>query len=259
MKINLRHIASGVAIIAGMSTVATSQASVLSVDFSGSTATVATGYAGFVFANNTAPGTRTYSAGSTGYTGLMDTGGGIDVSLVDPNNPSQVFRMVDRGGTDLLLRDYAGRDMSLNQLQDLMFSGLVAGSYSLTLQLTDTFNQDGVVDVQLSVDGGASFSNIYDNLLYGLDLGRTAQFNFNSSGIDDIVMRFAVGGNLFGATGGTTNAININRIFTMNGFDLNGPTVTTTPTVPEPGSLALLGLGGLLLIGRRSYKARVAQ
>jgi hypothetical protein len=177
----------------------------------------------------------------------MDTGSGIGVTLIDPNTPTQVFRMIDRSGTNLLLRDFAGRDSSFNQLQELRFSGLVAGAYSLTIPLTDLSNQTGVVDVQLSVNGGTSFSNISDNLPYGLNLGRTAQVNFNANGLNNVIVRFGVGGNIFGVTGGTsTDGIARNRIFTVNGFELTGP------TVPEPrnlsGILAVLGLGCVVLL-----------
>jgi hypothetical protein len=114
----------------------------------------------------------------------------------------------------------------------LKFAGLVAGSYSLTIPLTDTNNQDGVVDVQLSTNGGTSFSNVYDNLAYGLNLGRSAVLKFKADGINDVIARFWTGGNQFGVTGQTGNSVNINRIFTMNGFVLT--------RVPEP-SLSILG------------------
>ncbi|WP_414563893.1 MULTISPECIES: PEP-CTERM sorting domain-containing protein [unclassified Anabaena] len=246
-------LALGMAILTCMISPAKSNASTLSVDFSDSDADVAAGYAGFVFSNNTVPGTRTYLSGTTGYTGLMDTGSGIGVTLLDPNNPSRVFRLVDRGGADLLLRDFAGRDGALNQAQDLSFSGLVSGAYSLTIPLSDFGNQVGVADVQLSVNGGASFSNIYDNLNYGSNLGRTAQLNFDADGINNVIARFFVGGNEFGVTGGTTNNINVNRIFTINGFDLQGPTVTQS--VPEPNSVVMFGLLGMLLFSRRYHKS----
>ncbi len=88
----------------------------ISVDFSPNTSTVAAGYAGFIFSNNSAPGTRTYLSGSTGYTGSMDTGTGIGVTLASVSG-SSAFRMIDRGGTNLLLRDFAGRD-GINLGQD---------------------------------------------------------------------------------------------------------------------------------------------
>ena len=205
-------------------------ASQLSVDFSPNTSTVAAGYAGFIFSNNSAPGTRTYLSGSTGYTGSMDTGTGIGVTLASVSG-SSAFRMIDRGGTNLLLRDFAGLD-GINLGQDLKFAGLVAGSYSLTIPLTDTNNQQGVVDVQLSTNGGTSFSNVHDNLAYGLNLGRSAVLKFKADGINDVIARFWTGGNQFGVTGQTGNSVNINRIFTMNGFVLT--------RVPEP-SLSILG------------------
>ena len=205
-------------------------ASQLSVDFSPSTSAVAAGYAGFIFSNNAIPGTRTYLSGSTGYTGSMDTGTGIGVTLASVSG-SSAFRMVDRGGTNLLLRDFAGRD-GINLGQDLKFAGLVAGSYSLTIPLTDLSNQQGVVDVQLSTNGGTSFSNVHDNLAYGLNQGRSAVLKFQADGINDVIARFWTGGNQFGVTGQTGNGVNINRIFTMNGFVLT--------RVPEP-SLSILG------------------
>lgn len=236
-QFHCRAAMSAAVLAAGLLMGGAASASTLSVDFSASDAGVQSGHAGFVMGNNTVPGTRSFSSGSTGYTGSMDTGGGVAVTVMAPDAANQVFRLVDRGSPDLLLRDFVGRDTSFNRPQRLVFSGLRADEYTLTLYLTDTSNQQGVVDTQLSVNGGADFSDVGDNVPYGLNLGRTADFTFTANGMDDVAVQFWVGGNQFGATGGTTDNIARNRIFTLNGFTLHAA------NVPEPTSWALMGAG----------------
>ncbi|WP_292991329.1 PEP-CTERM sorting domain-containing protein [Nitrosomonas sp.] len=217
------------------------QATTLKVDISDSVADVASGYAGFVFSNNTVPGSRNYSVGDAGYVGgSIDTGSGIMVTLASSGS---VYRLVDRGG-DNFLRDYGSIDGALNKAQDVVLSGLTFVSGTFTASLDDLGNQFGVIDVQLSVDGGTSFTNVLDDVTYGsTDNGYTV--NFTSNGNDDVIIRYTAGGNVFGNTTGTTDNIRRNRLVAFNGFDL------TANPVSEPSSTALLGLGGLALFLRR--------
>ncbi|WP_227021245.1 PEP-CTERM sorting domain-containing protein [Oceaniferula marina] len=225
-----------------LGSLAGAHAATLKVDFSDSVGDVAVGYGGFVFANNTAPGTRNYTSGSAGYVGpSIDLGSGIDVTY--KSSAATNFRMIDRGG-DLFLKDFASIDGALNDDQDLVFGGLAAVTGSFTFSLEDLSNQFGVVDVQLSINGGASFTNVLDDVTYG-STGNQAVVPFTSNGTDDVVVRFWVGGNEFGNTGGTTDSVRRNRIMSLNGFTLDAT------VVPEPSSSAFMGLAGLALLMRR--------
>ena len=53
---------------------------------------------------------------------------------------------------------------------------------------------------------------------------------------------------VFGSGGGTLNGLSIGAVSTVN------DAVITVTGTPEPASLSLLGLGGLLLVRRRSSR-----
>ncbi len=217
------------------------QATTLKVDISDSVADVASGYAGFIFSNNAVPGSRNYNAGDIGYAGgSIDTGGGIMVTLTSSGS---AYRLVDRGG-DNFLRDFGSIDGALNKAQDVVLSGLAFVSGTFTASLDDLGNQYGVIDVQLSVDSGTSFTNVHDDVIYG-GTGNGYTVNFTSNGVDDVIIRYTAGGNVFGTTTGTTENIARNRLVAFNGFNL------TANPVSEPSTTAFLGLGGLALFLRR--------
>lgn len=217
-----------------------SKAATLLVDFGLSTSPIATGYAGFTFGNATAPGSRTFLAGTAGYDASMDTGAGITVTLQNGQNPGGTLRMLDRNTPDSLLREFAGID-GINGNNQVVFAGLAAGDYQFKVYLTDPSNQRGVVDVQLSTNGGSNFTNLNDNAAYGAP-GNTLLVDFAADGTNSVMINFWTGGNQFGTVGQTSDNVSTNRIFTLNGFDL--------VKVPEP-SVALLGGLGLLLLRRR--------
>ncbi len=133
----------------------------------------------------------------------------------------------------------------------LAIGGLAAGDYGWTSFHHDTEKVWGPFAVWLSTDGGASFTQLADGLMtngseggvppsdvlvHGPDaytLDSTYQAPFTANGADDVVLRFAPYSDPAGVH---------RQIWGMNGFEI----------VPEPATIALLGIGGLLLRRRRS-------
>jgi len=133
---------------------ASAQAATLKVDFSDSIADVDSAFAGYIVANSTVPTAQTYTSGSQGYIGTIDTGAGVTVSLGSADDTA--WRTIDRGG-DLYLRDYISLNLGFEDNQDIRLSGLsaVTGTFIASLEdIASTGIQIGVLDVQLSVDGG---------------------------------------------------------------------------------------------------------
>ena len=132
----------------------------------------------------------------------------------------------------------------------LTIGGLPAGDYQWTSFHQDTEHCHGPFAVWISTDGGANFSQLADGLMTdstpggtpdsgapvsGPDvytLASTYRTSFAANGVADVVFRFAP----------YSDAAGVHRqIWGMNGFEL----------VPEPATIALLGLGALALIRRR--------
>lgn len=130
--------------------------------------------------------------------------------------------------------------------------GLPADDYVWTSFHHDTENVHGDFSVEISTDGGASFTQLSDGVMtdstpggnpdslatevgpdaYTLSSVYTASFSAN--GTDDVVLRFA-----------PYSGIAVHRqIWGINGFEL----------VPEPTTMLLLGLGGIAVARRRRSK-----
>lgn len=143
---------------------------------------------------------------------------------------------------------------------DLTIGGLAAGEYLWTSYHHDTEHVHGFFQIELSLDGGGSFTNLGQNFymtdgaaggntdsatdgspfgpqggLFADALPSTATFGITANGADDVVVRFAP------LSGSISNAVH-NQIWGINGFKLD--------VIPEP-TTALLSLFGLGLIFRR--------
>jgi hypothetical protein len=202
--------------------------------------------------------------------------GGITVTPAWPNTTdNRVQQSIDRGtGNDSNWNDAAG---DLNLVTDwigidtrtgnggngnwdgitgtptymsLTLGGLAAGVYDWTSFHHDTEHCHGPFAVWLSTDSGATFTQLADGLMTdstpggtpdsgatvsGPDaytLASTYRTSFTANGTDDVVLRFEPYSDEAGVH---------RQIWGMNGFEL----------VPEPATIALLGLGALALRRRR--------
>lgn len=203
--------------------------------------------------------------------------GGITVTPTWPNTTdNRVEQSIDRGAAndatwnnaagDLnLVTDFIGTDTRTANggngnwdgttgtptYMTLTLGGLPAGAYEWTSFHHDTEHCHGPFAVWLSTDGGVTFAQLADGLMTdstpggtpdslavvsGPDvytLASTYRTSFTANGTDDVVFRFAP----------YSDAAGVHRqIWGMNGFEL----------VPEPATIALFSLGGLLLRRRRS-------
>ncbi|MBI1367054.1 MAG: hypothetical protein GC162_00220 [Planctomycetes bacterium] len=225
-------------------------ASVLRVDFGPSAQQVETGYAPFSFNNGAAsPQSRTYTFATTGYDNVnADTGSGITVTLAAKET---ALRMIDRGTSDKSDRDWAtvepvpGPGNVPDNYMDLTLAGLKSGYYTLISDHIDTSNQVGVMDVQVSTDGGATFTNKLDNVVYNNTLHQYLISFFADAG-QNVVVRYLAGGGLFGANGQATDTVASNRLLPLNAFELT--------TVPEPSTGLLAIVSALLLVRRRACR-----
>jgi len=126
-----------------------------------------------------------------------------------------------------LVNDFISAD-NVNADLLLTIQGFEAGTFSITTFHNDVqFRQGQTWDIELTDANGTnqpvgSVTN---------DAGQinSLTFNFTSSGLDDDDVVVTINGT--GASGGSPR---------LNGF-----------TIPEPASAALLGLGGMMLLGRR--------
>jgi hypothetical protein len=154
------------------------------------------------------------------------------------------MQMIDRGGNDGtdtpdLLRDWTGTDgRQYGDPLTLTISGLPAGEYEWLSYHHDPEDQTGIFDVTVNDAAGSATTT-------GIDISSTrndaivaiadvTKFTTDilSDG-SDVSLTFSV---VFGPEAATAE-----KFFVMNAFEL----------VPEPATIALLGLGSLALIRRR--------
>ncbi len=236
-------------VAASLLVVLSSAQAALRVDFGSPTSLVEDGFEQFGGVNANAVdlyAPRTYSAFETTVT--------VSVSwnppLAPPNWSS--MRVVDRSaGASIdqmanLLRDWIGTDgRQYGDPLTLTISGLPAGEYPWLSYHHDADNQTGEFDVVITdASGVRTFTGIQitDRVLDGVvTLAGASKFStmITSDGSSPVVLTF-------------TNPVGLSQtgvappagreFFIMNGFEI----------IPEPATIALLGLGALALRRRRS-------
>jgi len=203
--------------------------------------------------NYTTDGTNTWqtldvngsASGSTAGTvnttplALVDTGGnatGITLTLSQSGNPDVFSRADDGTNTS---ETFTWFDSSVAaQNESYAFGG---ETDSITYTLTGFLATDTVTIEGLSFRAGSGTRRV------------DVISSVNGTIVDDGVTNDGDGVTFTdaGLTGATSYSIELQKSFPADGFPsaLNALRIDVTP-IPEPGSLALLGLGTLLMIGR---------
>jgi hypothetical protein len=216
------------------------------------------GFTALVVANASGAGGTVLNAGTVG---------GVTVSLqnVDTNGGNNRIRSIDRGETRVYNGVYSNLSVGWVGNEDggdfflLTLSGVTAGPHNWTSYHIDNGtgasgngNQNGMMTIQVSVDGGANYSAVatnYEILDAELSLGESAvpsdpanftfSTTFTANGTDDVVFRF-----LNTAVGFTPTAADPGQDFTViNGFEVS--------PVPEPSSCFVTAGAAVCLMARR--------
>ena len=170
---------------------------------------------------------------------------GISVSDLTPSAGLRVVVNATTGAGEADVRDFDFNGDGVNEnYLEFTITGDVPGSVNIeTISISQWRNGAGAVDgmaFEVSVDSGG-FA-LYDQILVDSNAGNgpsfdTFTFTEAISGADSVAIRFAPRNVNVGSTGN----IHINNI-QVSGL--------VTP-IPEPGSMALIGLSGLALLRRR--------
>ena len=142
----------------------------------------------------------------------------------------------------------------------LTLSGLPANEYMWKSFHQDTEHVHADFAIELSTDGGQTFSSLPDGYMSDstpagnpdseadgspglvtdfagmMSVGSVYEATFTADGTNDVVLQFAP---YSGALGDAVH----NQLWGINGFELS--------VVPEPGSITLLGMGLIMLLGLR--------
>jgi len=235
----LKQTLSGLAVASALALCGPAHAAIIDVNLTQSGAPSETGFTDWEAAD-----------GSTSVTPL--TVGTVTLSLVDANDNGTAgrIRSIDRGGNDGyaagfpdLTQTWWGARLGVSNPGGFLtfdVDGLAAGAYTFTGWAVDHEDQTGLFDVEVSTNGGLSFTPVLTEVdIVDGDVdsfaGAPNPFSFNfTAGADSVRVR------VVNVSDGSF-ANNENFVL-LNGFSV--------AVVPEPASLALFALGGLCVMSR---------
>jgi hypothetical protein len=198
--------------------------------------------------------TLTYTTNTPEFSnGSFDYWTRTDLSNVSGNyftNGAFIFAGSDvngSGGTSPSIQSFSG--LNISGLADLSFSFFAGrGTAGNGSSFSNSWTTNQAVIVQYQIDGGG-FTDL-------LTITKSASSNDGAISGGDIVGESLLGDSATqysGSIAGTGSTLDLQIVWTnTNGGQMVGiDDVLVTGEVPEPGSLALLGLGGLLIARRR--------
>lgn len=181
------------------------------------------------------------------------------VSLTLNNNGTITFDITPNSGWGLHNADFGFNYSGSGTLTASNISYTYAGPNpgNPTFTGSDYGNMDGFGKFTSGFNGGTGASSVYTSLSFTISTSTAGGFTSLSeliNGNNKTSSNFFAAQMAFISTGCTGFVGNYGSTGGTNGFGSNSCTSPLTPTVPEPGTVALLGMGLLALIAVGAYR-----